>query len=196
MGKMRKPIPPEATSVFKGKIFEVFQWEQKMFDGRTITFERLRRPNTVQVIAVEGDNILLLKEKQPDTDYYLTFPGGRAEINEDPLEACKREMLEEIGYSSEKWELFFEDDPVGKMEWTIYTYIARDCQKSQEPRLDGGEAIELQPVSFDHLLNLTDDENFHIGSIKELLLRARFNPDDNEELRRRLFGHSIDVSAA
>ena len=188
MSKMRKPIPPEAKSVFKGKIFEVFQWEQKMFDGSTVTFERLRRPNTVQVIAVEGDAIFLLKEKQPDTEYYLTLPGGRAEIGEDPLEACKRELLEEIGYTSGKWELFFEDDPVGKMEWTIYTYIARDCVKAQEPHLDGGEAIELLSVSFDHLLNLTDDEMLHVGSLKELLLRARYNPHDNEEFRRRLFG--------
>ena len=28
-----KPIPSYAKMVFKGKLFEVWQWEQKMFDG-------------------------------------------------------------------------------------------------------------------------------------------------------------------
>ena len=160
-----------------------------MFDGSSVTFERLRRPDTVQVIATETESmILLVKERQPDTEAYLTLPGGRADAGEDPLEACKRELLEETGYTSDKWELFYEDDPVGKMEWTIYTYIARNCVKVQEPHLDGGEEIELEPVSFDRLLSLTDDETLHVGSLKELLLRARYNTEDRDELKRRLFG--------
>jgi ADP-ribose pyrophosphatase len=188
MAKMRKPIPSDAKCVFKGKIFEVWQWEQKMFDGSTVTFERLRRPDTVQVIATESDSILLVKERQPDTDTYFSLPGGRADEGEDPLEACKRELLEETGYTSNSWELFYEDDPVGKMDWTIHTYIARDCTKVQEPALDGGEEITLEPVSLDRLLNLTDDESLHVGTVKELLLRARFNPEDRDELKNRLFG--------
>ena len=158
-----------------------------MFDGSTVTFERLRRPSTVQVIATEADSILLVKERQPDTEPYLSFPGGRVDQGEDSLEACKRELLEETGYQAESWELFYEDDPVGKIDWTIYTYIARNCQKVQEPKLDGGEEIELEPVSFDRLMNLTDDESFHIGSLKELLLRARYNAEDRDELKGRLF---------
>ena len=188
MAKIRQPIPADATCVFKGKIFEVWHWEQKMFDGSMSTFERLRRPDTVQVFAIEDDCILLVKERQPDTDTYLSLPGGRVDQGEDPLEACKRELLEEIGYTSNKWELFYEDDPVGKMDWTIHTYIARDCTRVQDPKLDGGEEIELEPVSLDRLLNLTDDESFHVGSVKELLLRARFNPEDRDEMKNRLFG--------
>ena len=39
-------IPPEADCVFRGEIYEVHQWPQKMPDGSVKTFEMLRRPDT------------------------------------------------------------------------------------------------------------------------------------------------------
>ena len=36
-------IPPEAKCVFRGKIFDVYQWPQRLYDGSTATFEMLRR---------------------------------------------------------------------------------------------------------------------------------------------------------
>ncbi len=38
-------IPPNAKRVFKGIIFDVYQWQQKMFDGSKETFEMLKRAN-------------------------------------------------------------------------------------------------------------------------------------------------------
>ena len=49
---MLKPIPKDARCVFKGVIFEVWQWEQKMFDGSMATFERIKRPDTVVIIQL------------------------------------------------------------------------------------------------------------------------------------------------
>ncbi len=71
-----KPIPLNATIVFKGKIFEVWQWEQALFDGTTATFERLKRPNTAQVIAVVGEKILVVDQQQPDTKEFISLPGA------------------------------------------------------------------------------------------------------------------------
>ena len=42
-------IPREAGCVFRGEIYEVHQWPQKMPDGSVKTFEMLRRPDTVMV---------------------------------------------------------------------------------------------------------------------------------------------------
>lgn len=188
MAASRHPIPADATCVFKGQIFEVWQWSQKMFDGSVKTFERLRRPDTVQILAEEAGMLLLLRERQPDTDYYFSLPGGRMDPGEEPLAAAQRELLEETGYVSDKWELFYEDDPEGKIDWTVYTFIARDCRKTQEPKLDSGEEIEMEPVTLDRLLNLTDSDTLRLGTLRELLLRARFDPEDRDEMRRRLFG--------
>src|SRR3990167_6673441 len=101
MGK----IPPQAKKVFSGVIYDVYQWEQAMFDGSPAIFEMLRRPNTVCVIPMVGDQILLAFEEQPNKGPHWTLFGGRQEQDETPIQAAQRELLEESGYVSDNWEL-------------------------------------------------------------------------------------------
>lgn len=184
-----KPIPSEAKLVFKGKIFEVWEWEQKMFDGSTSTFQRLKRPDTTQVITVIGDRILIQQQEQPDSvQPFISLPGGRADEGEEPLEAAKRELMEESGYASDDWTLWKADSPIGKIEWTIYTFIARNCRKESEPHLDGGEKITSRLVSFEEFLQLPDDPSFRDLELVVPLLRMRLDPALKEEFRKLVFG--------
>src|SRR3989338_8402924 len=98
MKNKKSKLPKNAKRVFKGEIFEVWQWRQKMYDGTTETFEMLKRPDTTQVIAVIEDKILILKQKQPNNaSAFLSLAGGRREKNESALNSAKRELLEETG---------------------------------------------------------------------------------------------------
>ncbi len=181
-------IPPHAKRVFKGVIFDVYQWEQKMYDGSTTTFEALRRPDTVSVIATVGDKICILHQQQPDRiKPFISLPGGRANADEDPLEAAKRELLEETGYASEDWELYKVSSPVGKIDWKCYIYIARHCQRTAEPQLDAGEQIDLQFYSFDAFVNLVNVEDLRGLDLKIELLRAKYDSQSREDLQKRLF---------
>jgi hypothetical protein len=59
-------IPEHAHKVFEGVIFDVYQWEQEMFDGSKATFEMVKRPYTVEVIPVMIDGtIAIAYEQQP-----------------------------------------------------------------------------------------------------------------------------------
>jgi len=48
-------IPDNATMVFKGKTFDVYQWEQEMFDGKKKIWERLKRNHSIDIIAVSTE---------------------------------------------------------------------------------------------------------------------------------------------
>ncbi|MBI4086251.1 MAG: NUDIX hydrolase [Candidatus Liptonbacteria bacterium] len=181
------PMPADAKLVFKGILFEVWQWEQKMFDGSVKTFERLRRQNTALVIATVGEKILVLDEQQPNTAMFPGLPGGRCDLDEDSLTAAKRELLEETGYVSDDWTLWQEKNPVGKMEWTIYTYVARDCVFNQPSQLDAGEKIETRLIDFEEFLMLSDNPLFYEKELVEYLLRARLDPKKKEEFHKLLF---------
>lgn len=182
-------MPQNAKLVFKGKLFEVWQWEQKMFDGTTQVFERLRRPNTAQVLAAIKEKVLVQMERQPDSEQsFISLPGGRFDEGEPPLEAAKRELLEESGYVSNDWVLWREDNPVGKIEWTVYTYAARNCTRAQEPRLDVGEKIDPRLISFDEFLLLPDEPTFYSPEIVPELLRMRIDDKKRAAFRTLLFG--------
>lgn len=186
--KFSQGIPPQAKRVFKGVIFDVYQWEQELFDGRTATFEKLWRPDTVGVIPVIGDRILIQEQEQPDKPQpFISLPGGRCDGGEDPLEAVKRELLEETGYVSNDWELWRTEQPYGKIAWSIYTYIARDCNFEKEPELDGGEKIRTKLITFDELLSLSDEPTFRDKELIVSLLRMRLHAEEREKFRRLLF---------
>ena len=146
---MKHKIPDQAKLAFKGQIFDIYQWEQEMYDGTTHTFERLKRPDTVIVIPVTEDGkIIICHQQQPDRESFLSMIGGRIDEGEDSLEAGKRELLEETGYQSDGWVLYEQIQPFTKMEWEIFTYIAKGCRKVAEQNLDGGEKIECLELSF------------------------------------------------
>ncbi len=182
-----KPIPEHAKMVFKGKIFEVWQWEQTLFDGTKATFERLKRPDTVEILVTVGDKILVQKEQQPDTEEFMSTPAGRIYEGEDPITAARRELLEETGYVSEDWELVTQEMPLGKMEWVIYLFIARNCVKKQDADPGVGEKVWPFLVSFEEFLQLSDDPTFRSITTRQLLWRARLDPKKKEELRAILF---------
>ena len=184
----KSAIPAHATCVFKGDIFEVWQWEQKMYDGTTKMFERIRRQNTVQIIAIYGKKIVILEEEQPDYESsYISFPGGRVEKDEEASFAAQRELMEETGLASIDWELWSENRPESKLDWSVYTYIARNVQKMREPSLDSGEKIKIKYLTFEQLLLLPDEKKFRGGSLEIELLRARYDKKARTKLKKALF---------
>lgn len=186
--KPREGLPNHARMVFKGVIFEVWQWEQEMFDGTTEIFEKAWRPATVEIIATVGDTILMEEQDQPNRKNNINTPSGRVEEDEDPLEAAKRELLEETGYQSDDWSLFLKHRADGKVLHDVYYFIARDCKKTREPRLDAGEKIETKCIAFDDFIGLSEEPRFWMSpEFITYLLRLQADPDKKEEFRKLLF---------
>src|SRR5690242_8634750 len=78
-----QPIPEHAKRVFEGDIFDVWQWEQELYDGSSKIFEKLKRDDTVTVAASTPERkLMLLKDEQPGREPVLTFPGGRMDEGE------------------------------------------------------------------------------------------------------------------
>ena len=180
-------IPAHAKRVFQGKIFDVYQWEQKLYDGSTTTFEALRRADTVEVIATVGDKIIVQRQRQPNKPEFVSLPGGRANEGEDPLAAAKRELLEETGYASDDWELYKVWSPSGKIDWKCYIFFARDCRLVAKPHLDGGELIDVELIMFEALLDFADAEDFRDMDLKIEFVRAKYDSQSREDLQKRLF---------
>lgn len=182
-------LPEHAKRVFKGLLFEVWQWAQKMYDGTEVVFESVVRDDSATVIATVGEKIVIEDQEQPDWSLLaVSLPGGRCDFDEDPLVCAKRELLEETGYASEEWELWKKHDPAGKVRWTEYIYIARNCALSQAPHLDAGEKIAARLISFDEFLALGENPAFYSRELVVPLVRARYDARAREWLRREIFG--------
>lgn len=181
-------IPKQAKRVFKGVIFDIYHWPQKMYDGSTATFEMIKRPGAVRIIATQNNEIILNHEKQPGIKRSLGTFGGRINKNENPLACAKRELLEEAGLKSNDWELLNSYEPYyEKMDFTVYVYVARNCKKVQEPNLDPGEKIKTSKVKFEEFLKIILDKNSFMTKEFVLdILRLKFDGKINT-FKKKLF---------
>ena len=162
-------IPKDAKEVFTGVIYDVYQWQQELFDGSKTIFEMLRRPDTVTVIPVIDDKILVTEDHQPHTGSKMSFPGGRVD-HEDPstLSAAQRETEEETGYVFDSWKLVNVTQPHSKLEWFIYFYIASDARKVGKPKLDSGEKVTPKLLSFDEAKSFVVTKSGYLGESTEV----------------------------
>ena len=147
-------VPKSAKLVFRGEIFDTYQWDQEMYDGSTATFEMLKRPDTVEIIAVKDGKVVIEEQEQPGKPKHLTLPAGRVEPGEDVLVAAQREMLEETGMSFAKWELKFVYQPAVKIDWLVHTFLATDFTEQVDQNLDNGERIATNLVKFAEIIKL------------------------------------------
>lgn len=178
-------MPADAKCVFTGTMFSVYQWEQKLFDGSVATFEKVKRPDTVVVFPILPDGkILLTEQEQPCKEPFIGATGGRVDEGEDVLAAAKRELLEESGYDAEQFILWHAEQPVSKMEWAVYIFIAKGLKKVADIHLDGGEKISLKPVTLDEFIDFGTDEKFSEKEIVFKLLEAKCYPEKKEALRK------------
>ena len=188
---MERPsqIPEPAVCVFRGVLFDVYQWEQELFDGSTKTFEYLSRKHGAFVIPVlENGNLLMVIDEQPGRPPKLTFPGGGVEDGESPETGAKREFLEETGYEAQELVPWLITKPVAKIHWFVHCYIGRKCKKVSEPQVDPGERITVKEITFDEFIDLADSPQFQYSLLVPELLRAKYDPKARELLRSKLLG--------
>lgn len=185
-------FPKKAKKVFSGVIFDVYQWEQHMYDGSTATFERLTRLDSAEIIAVTKEgNILIQRQQQPDKDnWFLCLNGGGIEKDEDPLEGAKRELLEESGYTSDDWKLLNTFTGFSKLHWNLHVYVARDCTYVQDQQLDSGERIEIQEVTFDAFIDFVERGEMQRVApyIREQCIRAKYDEASYLLFKKNILG--------
>ncbi len=182
------PLPKNAKRVFKGIIFDVYQWPQKMFDSTVKTFERVIRRNTVIVLATVGKKIVLLKQQQPGSPWYYDLVGGRVDNPEiSPKEYARRELLEETGMEASSLSLYKKFPIRGHVEYDIFLYIARDCKKVSEQNLDGGERITIEYRTLPQLLAMAKQPDFFLNrAVIDHFLKALIDPVVKKQLRTAL----------
>lgn len=173
---MRKVIPTDASlipagaqCVFKGKIFDVYHWDQELFDGSFAVFEMLKRPDTATVIAVVDDKIVVLEDEQPNRGVKLTFPGGRFdEDDETTTAAAQRELHEEVGLTLPHWKLVEVRQPQAKNEWFIHTFVAWGDPVWEEAHVDGGERIKMELKKLADVKQLVAENKGFLGENSRL----------------------------
>lgn len=109
-------------------------------------FYVLEYPSWVNVIAltVEGCLILERQFRYGIGEVYYELPAGVCNEGESPLEAARRELLEETGYTGGEWKEWMLSAPnANTMNNYCHTFLAVGVEKRAVQQLDETELLEV-----------------------------------------------------
>jgi ADP-ribose pyrophosphatase len=159
------------------RVFEVRRLaSEQESTGRRADFFVLDAADWINVMAVteDGRMVLVRQYRHGTGDFTLEVPGGMVDPGETPLEAARRELLEESGYASDDWTEIGAVEPNPAIQGNVcHTFLAAKARRVAEPTPSEHEEldVELRPVTDRH--DLVRD-----GTIRHALVICAFHAYD------------------
>lgn len=147
-----------SETIFHGRVFDVRTDTIREGD---VEYERdivVHKGSAVIVPVFEDGTVALVRQyRHAAGEYLLEVPAGSLEDGEDPLEAAKRELEEEIGVVAENVEKLceFYVSP-GFVTEKMHLYLATDLTNVGQ-KLESDELIEVERYSLSELQTMIAD---------------------------------------
>jgi 8-oxo-dGTP pyrophosphatase MutT (NUDIX family) len=138
----------EAARLHENAVFSVYRRRMRRSQGgkSAADFFVIDSPSWVNIVALTPDDRLVLIEQWRHAVQHRTLeiPGGGIDQGEPPLEAAKRELIEETGFSSSEWfDLGCIEPNPAIIDNRCYMFLAMNSARVEEPAFDNNEECRL-----------------------------------------------------
>lgn len=134
--------------VFKTPVFTVTERTSASPDGTEGVYIVNEAPDWVIVIPDDGENFLMVRQwRHGEKSLSIEFPGGVIDKGEVPLEAAKRELLEETGATAKKMTFLGSMNPNPALFANhVHVFLAEDLEFSGRQNLDSDEYVNYLEI--------------------------------------------------
>ena len=144
-----------SKETYHGPLLHVYHDRVELPNGNESGRDYIKHLGAVCMIPVlDNGNVIVERQYRYPLDMVITeIPAGKLDsLQEDRLEAAKRELLEETGYTGEKWTYLGDFFPaVAYSNEKISMYMVQQLKKGQR-HLDADEFLELEEVPLAELV--------------------------------------------
>jgi 8-oxo-dGTP pyrophosphatase MutT (NUDIX family) len=142
----RRFEPLGGRTVYEGRIVSLRIERFRFPDGEEVEREVVRHQGAVGVLVHDDTDLLLVRQPREaigDPDF-LEIPAGRLDVEgEEPVDAAKRELAEEIGKAAATWEPITDYvSSVGIMDEVVHLFRATDLSDAHA-EAEHNERIEI-----------------------------------------------------
>lgn len=164
-----------SKEIYNGCVLHVKEDMVSLPDGKEAKRELIRHIGAVCVIPVDKDNNVIMEHqyRYPISRVVLEIPAGKLDDkNENRLEAAKRELREETGYTADNWiDLGVYIPAPAYSDETINMYLATELHAG-ERELDDDEFINVQRIPLSELVEMVMSGEIADGKTQIAVLKA------------------------
>jgi 8-oxo-dGTP pyrophosphatase MutT (NUDIX family) len=131
-----------------------FDWLANPRNRKIIRAVVLEAPDWVNVVALTPEKkILAVRQfRFGIRQLSLEIPAGLVDPGEAPLQAAKRELDEETGYTAREWKsLGWSYANPAFLTNRVHNFLALDAQRTGSPHLEEGEDLEAYELSLEEI---------------------------------------------
>ena len=144
------------TKIHQGRVFDLVSENITLENGVTTNMVFVHHPGAAAIVPkVNQDQIILIKQyRHTLRDYIWEIPAGTRDPNESVIVCAQRELVEETGYSAQKWTELGEITPVpGYSDERITIFLAAEIEPAAQ-NLDADEMLNVHKIEFDEAINM------------------------------------------
>jgi len=161
--------------IFHGNVLHVIKDEVLLPNGSKTGREVIRHIGAVCIVPVKEDGTVIVERqfRYPVNRVITEIPAGKLDSkDEDRLEAAKRELREETGYTAARWTEIGEYYPAAAYtDERITMYLAQDLTQG-ERCLDEDEFLNVEEVPLSQLVEEIMNGEISDGKTQAALLKA------------------------
>ena len=162
--------------IFKGVALHVVKDEILLPDGKKSVREISLHNGAAAVIPILSDGRVLMERqfRYAHGKVMLEIPAGKLDTpDESPLEAAKRELLEETGAVAEKYTYLGAIAPSPALiDEVIHVYMAEELSFG-ERKLDEGEFLDIEYYTLDELYRMVMKGEITDAKTQIAILKAK-----------------------
>ena len=171
-----KEIPVGREEIFDGAIVHLVRDTVIIPNGAKATREVCLHNGAVCVVPITENNEIIMERqfRYPFDEVIWEIPAGKLDKGEsDRLEAAKRELREETGYTAQNYTYIGDIYPSPAiLSENISMYVATGLQKGEQD-LDEDEFLDVVKVPFDEVVRMILNNEITDGKTQTAVLKAK-----------------------
>lgn len=162
--------------IFEGKVVKLQRDTVLLENDDTATREVITHPGGVCIVALtENNEVMMVRQfRYPQKKILLEIPAGKLEWGEDPFEAAKRELKEEVGAIASEYENLGEFMPTPAYDTEIiHMYLAKGLTFAEQ-NLDADEFLDVEKMPLDDVVRMIVNGQIKDGKTQAAILKTYF----------------------
>ncbi|MBR2754729.1 MAG: NUDIX hydrolase [Lachnospiraceae bacterium] len=177
-----------SEEIFHGRLLHIFRDVVRLPNGNEVTRELFKHWGAVCIVPLTEDgNIIMERQFRYPLNRVITeIPAGKLDsLEEDRLDAAKRELLEETGITADHWVSLGDFCPAAAYSTERITmYLATGLHKG-ERHLDQDEFLNIKEMPMEEVIKEIMDGTIDDGKTIAAVLKASRYLKDHQSFQTK-----------